>query len=315
MRALDGTYMVAWLSDRDEPGNDDIYLTRSADGRTWDPPLRTTFHPDSDWYPSLVQTSNGVFHLSWFRAQGAPPYARHTFMLSSNDGVTWNSSADVAVTSGLVDDWCPSMVADANGDLRIYFSSQIRGTSGNMDLYVTKSVNQGATWSQPAALTSANDDGQVDMFPFVISRSVSDFAMVWVRYDAAATTNYFHSSTDLFYAQSTDGEVWTNVAPITADDAAGYVDSIPTLVQIQGGATWDVAWTSTGPAGPAMPRILTMPLAERNTYPAFAVDRTAGAGMNGYSVHMTPATAGLYLAVFVHDDQGAKRTFWQLFAR
>ncbi len=311
IRARDGSYFLAWLSDRD--GNDDVYLMRSRDGATWDAPVRVTNHPDPDWYPHLVQTQDGRFHLVWFRAMTVQPFYRHLFHNSSDDGLAWDPQRETQVTDGVADDWAPTLLQTSDGDLLAYFSSQARGQTGNMELYLSRSHDLGATWQPPLALATANDPARMDMFPSVIERAPGDLAMVWVRYDTAAGMNYFDPSSDLYYAQSSDGAAWSQVAAITHD---AFVDSVPSLYAGLDGARY-LLWTSTGPSGAPKPKILDLALADRAAWPAAAIDATAAHGMNGYSAQAAATgTAGRYLGVWVDaEPKGSKRLYWQIFAR
>src|SRR5262245_44130380 len=179
VRAHDGSFYLAWLSDRD--GKDDIYVMRSPDGRGWETPVRVTTHPDPDFYPSLLQSSDGRFHLVWFRPMTASPFYRHVYANHSDDGLTWSLENEIAVTSGAADDWAPMMLQTAGGDLLVYFSSQVRGTSGTSDLYLSRSTDLGASWQPPMMLATVSDPAQMDLFPYVVERAAGYLAMVWVR--------------------------------------------------------------------------------------------------------------------------------------
>ena len=311
IRARDGSYYLAWLSDRD--GNDDIYVMRSRDGQHWDAPVRVTTNADPDWYPSLVQSRDGRFHVVWFRPMTVQPFYRHVYANSSDDGLTWNPQNEVQVTSGVTDDWAPMMLETSGGELLVYFSSQARGTSGTSDLYLSRSTDQGASWPAPTMLATASDPAQMEVFPYVVERAAGDLVMVFVRYAPSGGSNYFDSTTDLFRATSSDGVSWTGVFAITNDDASGFVDSIPSLYASADRSRWFILWTSTGPTAPATPKILDLALGD--AYPAAALDATAAHGMLGYSAHAVATdTPRLYLGVWVHDI-GSKRLEWQLFAR
>jgi hypothetical protein len=302
LRARDGSYFLAWLSDRD--GNDEIYVMRSLDARTWSAPVRITYNSDADWYPHLAQTADGRFHLVWFRTQVNPPYYRHVYASSSNDGLSWDAGSERLVTdAGLSDDWAPMVVATSDGRLLAYFSSQLKGTTGNSELFVSQSFDLGETWAPPQHL-NASDPARVDVFPYVVERHPGDFLMVWETYDVDGGTNYFDPSSDLAYATSADGITWSAATALTHDDA-GYVDAIPSVYDRR-----YVLWTSTGPIGPPTPKILDLNLEDGGL-----VDSTAAHGMNGYSAQAVASDeGGLYLGVWV-SDIGSKRLFWQLFAR
>jgi len=45
----------------------DLFERSSPDALTWSEVWRITDHPDADYYPAVLQTHDGVFHLAWFR--------------------------------------------------------------------------------------------------------------------------------------------------------------------------------------------------------------------------------------------------------
>src|SRR5215510_661244 len=67
MLARDGRFYVAWSSKRQTGVN--IYIKSSEDGRTWSSEERVTIGPGEDYYPSLAQTRDGTFHITWFRRE------------------------------------------------------------------------------------------------------------------------------------------------------------------------------------------------------------------------------------------------------
>src|SRR5262249_26050405 len=121
LRAKDGSYYLVFLSDRS--GNSDLWVTHSSDGEQWSPPQQITTNPDNDVYPTLLQTSDGMFHLSWSVFATSPPYTQHLYYAESADGLTWPVGSQTPLTVGLVGDRSPSMILVGTSELRIYFSS------------------------------------------------------------------------------------------------------------------------------------------------------------------------------------------------
>ena len=314
LRRSDGVLLLAFLSDRDQPGNDDIYLTW-LDGTSWVSPRRVTTHADPAWYPALAELPDAGVHLAWMRPMTSPPFYRHLYTRASADGRTWPDAGEVQASSGVADDWAPMMLATSRGELVIYFSSQARGSlaaDADMDLYAVRSATRGSTWESPLLLSSISDPIDMDVFPFVVERSPGDIAMVFVRYPHAAGTNYFAAGTELWYAHASDALTFTAPLPITHDVDGGFVDSLPALYRA--GGAHQLAWTTTAPDGG--PRLVSLPLDQRDGYPAGVVDLTARHGMNGYSLHLAQAGGGaLVVAVWAADSgAGDKRLFWQVFS-
>lgn len=94
MLARDGRFYAAWSSKRRDGVN--IYIKSSEDGRVWSAEERVTIGPVEDYYPSLAQTSDGTFHIAWFRLERKQKdmdiwYSR------SRDARTWTSSAEIVI--------------------------------------------------------------------------------------------------------------------------------------------------------------------------------------------------------------------------
>jgi hypothetical protein len=141
--ARDGSIYIVWFSDRG--GNSDIYLTRTSDGVEWMPPVRITTSIHGDFYPQLIQDDAGVFHLTWFRWEAY--FRGHIWYSRSENGITWDSTAEVQVTTtDNVDDWVPVITQAGNGTLVIYFVSAVRSSVTN-EIYVTSRSPSDSQWS------------------------------------------------------------------------------------------------------------------------------------------------------------------------
>jgi hypothetical protein len=310
--AQDGAFYVTWMSNRTER-NDDIYVIRSTEGVSWDDPIRVTTHVDSDTYPGMIEhdTPRGKFHLVWTRQQTSAPFARHIYLNSSPDGVTWDPAQEVQVTSGLVDDFLPNLIA-RDGNLHIYFDNLMgRSTTGTRDIFLTRSTDGGSTWSAPEALT-INSDTEMDTFAYVAPRPFStSLMMVWVRYDASATgaVPYLHPSTDLFFATSEDGITFgTPFIATPGDNPDTTVDSIPSIYIA--GAQEMITWMK---GVNNEPHVMEIQFTFPTTYPTGIVDVTSSNKVPGYSPRVTRTLKqNTYLRTWVGSD---KRIYYQVFER
>ncbi len=304
--ASDDRFYVAWLSNRD--GNDDLYVMRSDDGLTWSAPSRVTTSLASDWYPTLVQGSSGLFHLVWMRQEAA---TRTVWYNSSPDGITWSPAAEVQVTKGTSDDFVPYAVEHA-GKLLVYFDSLVRSGDATRSILLVQSTAlapSGAVtgWSAPLVLTSTNSAAESDQFPFV-SRvpGTNALQMTWIRHtgNPGDINSYLDPTTDLMYANSLDGISWST--PIVVMDDAS-VDTMPSIYPIATGQvlTW-MRGVSNEPH--------VMELEFGGTFPADAVDVTASNGIPGWSPRVTHTLEpGLHLRVWVGGAD--KRLYYQAFER
>lgn len=312
--AQDNSFYVAWLSNR-HANNDDIYIMRSEDGKSWGDPIRVTTSKDADWYPTLIERENsrGRFHLSWMRQQVEAPFERHIFFNSSPDGVTWDTANEVQVTTGAVDDFVPYLLAHES-TLLIYFDNLAgRSSSGTRDLFVVRSTDDGDSWKTPQELSEINSTTEMDSFPYVVHRPFSaDLMMVWVRYSSAATgiLGAFDASADLFYSTSSDGITWGLAFPVTPGDSPDTtVDTVPSMYVA--GTKEMFTWLQ---GVNNEPHIVEVPLTVPSTYPDDLLDVSADKdGAQGYSVRVTrTAKQNTFIRTFVTPQ---KRIFYQVFER
>jgi hypothetical protein len=306
VRGRDGAMYVAWFSDRG--GNPDIYLTRTMDGRTWSPPARVTTAAGGDFNPSLIQDDQGTFHLAWFRWTAL--YRGHIFYNSSPDGLTWNPSAEVQVTTAPdVDDWVPTLVRAADGTLLVYFVSDARDPANPAsDLYVARRRPGAAAWEPAVPAAGVNSPTEHDHLPFA-ARTGNDITLVWVRHDTSQALPWLNAKSDLVYATSSDGLVWSAPTRITTD-AGRVVNLFPALYPRFDGQ-WSLLWLSTRTGSP---KVFELPLAGAGGYPAGVVENSLLPPGYSHKVAPTP-TPGIYLGVWVQGPDGSQDVYYRLFRR
>ena len=310
VRARDGSFHLAWLSKR--TGNAEIFAARSADGVNWGEPARVTNHKFQDWYPSLAQAPDGTFHLLWMRVTPPPDNFQHIWYNRSDDGLTWDPSAEVHVTTGAVNDFAPNLARDAKGNLLAFFSSTVRSGNKTSDLFVARSLDGGKSWGPPRVISKLSAPTDMEVFPWVELRDDGAFMMVFSRFDSSGKSNYFHASTDLFFARSVDGLVWDPPTAITSDTA---VDTLPSLYVDQTSSKWKLIWMSTAFSDPPKGEVVEIDVDKLGRYPNGVTNWTDRIGAAGWSPRVVATgTAGLYLMVSVSRATGVPKLHSQLFA-
>ena len=306
LRARDGTLHVAWFSDRTASG--DIYITRVERGTEWLPPIRVTTDPGGDFNPNLIQDAAGVFHLAWFR--WTAPFVGHIFYNRSADGATWDPAAEVQVTvASEVDDWVPTLVEAADGRLLIYFASAKRPSSGGVtDLYVTERNPGEDRWSDAVPVTGLNSPEEHDHLPYA-ARVESDIAITWVRHDTAEPLPWLNRKSDVYFATSADGRVWTSPLQVTRE--SGLVVNLFPALYAESGDDWHLNWLSTLGGDPELYEVA---VAAAGQYPA-GLTRIAAVGA-GYSHRIVyTGSRDVYLGVFVSGPDGAQDIAYRFFQR
>jgi hypothetical protein len=311
VRARDGSFHLAWLSKR--TGNAEIFAARSADGLIWGEPAQVTKHDHQDWYPSLLEGPDGTFHLVWMRVTPPPDNFQHIWYNRSSDGLNWDASAEVQVTTGAVNDFAPNLSQDAEGNLLVYFSSTVRSKNRTSDLFVVRSLDKGASWEAPRSLSALSSRTDMEVFPWVERCNDGRFMMVFSRFDVSARSNYFHPSTDLFFARSTDGLAWDRPTAITSDAA---VDTLPSFYLDHSGAEWTLIWVSTARSNPPKSNVVEIDVSNLEQYPDGVANWTDRIGAAGWSPRVVATGAAeLYLMVSVSRATGTPKLYSQVYER
>jgi hypothetical protein len=315
VKSQDGFYYLAFLSDR--LGTGDIWMARSADGQSWsDPALVASGSETDEVYPTLLEASTGggvtTFHLSYSRTDRAFPYAgrivycRVTYTHATG---VFAVAADKAVTSGLIDDREPQMVAVGATDLRIFFSSAARSNKPqyNRDLYLVISADGGDTWGSPALLktssgTSLSSGSEHDRFPWVAQTSPTRFHLVFQRH---VTESIFDPTSDLFVATSSDGlfDNWSEGPQITSDPNDSIHDLFPSVQWIPSAQKWYVTWSSMQYPQGSRAGIIGLPIDQLDQFPQAAVDFSGQVKLGGWSARTAVgSTANKTLLAFVSNS-------------
>jgi hypothetical protein len=212
-----GNWVTAWGS-RDSLGgtigaDEDILVARSTNnGATWtDPaPLNTNATTDSggDGWPQVATDGMGHWVAVWHSSDtlgGTIEIDDDILVASStNNGATWTDPAplntNAATDSG--EDWNPQVTTDGEGNwLAVWVSfDDLGGTIGeDGDILVSRSTNNGATWTDPAPLnTNATTDSGRDFESQVATDGGGDWVAVWRSEDDLGGT--IGTDQDILYA-------------------------------------------------------------------------------------------------------------------
>jgi hypothetical protein len=300
VRAADNTIYVAFYSNRD--GQDRLYTTFTKDRKTFSAPLPITNGQTHDFYPSLLQSIDGSFHLVFWRGElsAAGQIVGSVLYMTSPDMISW--STPFALTDASALSWVPTLTERAPGELYVAFSSN---APGDKDIFVLSSQN--GIWSTtPTQLVdpSVNDD-----LPSIVTRADGSLLMAWERYTTANTTfeaAFNEPSGELVYATSQDGLTWSAPILITNDPPGAPVlaDLIPSLYPSDDPLGFSVAWTSARQNSPNGD-VFTTPLTQIPINDSTLAALTDEPDSN-YSAHLIPVDqSGLYFMVWVSTRNGA----------
>ena len=156
-----------------------------------------------------------------------------------------------AVDSG--DDAKPIVVTDKLGHwVTVWQSDDTLGNTvgSDFDIFVSRSSNNGTTWSAPEALNAnATSDSGDDKAPALTTDGAGNWVCVWQSTSALGGADT--TDTDLFVSVSTDnGVTWSAVEALntTYESDGAVVDTSPSIATDDAGV-WVCAWESDNTLG------------------------------------------------------------------
>jgi len=286
--ADDGTVYFAWISDR--AGNTDVWMKSSRDGVNWNDPWPVVQTPVDDLMNNMVRTSDGRFHLTgrrgqWHTGQFATWDANSVDLINWSQPVQWTDLG----AAGMFQE-------SPDGDYWLVFLS---GRSGNYDLYIQRSKDKGATWTDPVAITS--DPLEDFVFSFRIAPD-GTCILVWEQHDASVSGGLLGKSADIYLSTSTNGVNWTPPRLLTPESDKPETDTIPSLIEGPGGqiyAVWITTRLSRKPTVVGVPVWLNGDLSDIRRLPA-----------EGYSVRGQALGDGRYLLAWVETVSGSNHDYF-----
>lgn len=212
---------LAWADNT--PGNYEIFLKTSTDnGLTWSAQKRLTNNPGDSGLPSAAVSGNNI-HVVWY--DNSTGNLEVYFKTSPDNGATWSRTKKLTSGAGL-SIYPPSVSVDGS-IIQVAWNDN---RTGNDEIYIRTSPNNGATWSAAKRL-SYNAGNSVA--PSVTS-SGSNVYVVWKDYTPASPAIYFKASAD-------NGATWSAVKNLTSGTPSS---SMPSLAA--DGSNVYLAWVNTG---------------------------------------------------------------------
>ncbi|MCJ7510413.1 MAG: glycoside hydrolase [Dehalococcoidia bacterium] len=141
----------------------------------------------------------------------------------------------------------PQVTTDGAGHwLAVWQSNEnVGGTIGtDDDILVARSIDDGATWTAPAALnTNAATDSGDDWYPQVTTDGAGNWVAVWASRDDLGGT--IGTDLDILVARSTDnGGTWTAPVALNTNAATDSREDGPSQVTTDGAGNWVAVWRS-----------------------------------------------------------------------
>ncbi|HEV8700954.1 MAG TPA: exo-alpha-sialidase [Candidatus Polarisedimenticolia bacterium] len=277
-----GNWVAVWFGYRFGTTVDIIVSRSTNNGAFWTPAqaLNTDAATDSafDYFPQVTTDGAGNWVAVWYSAGRFGTDADIIMSRSTNNGATWTPPQTLntdAATDSAVDSE-PQVTTDGAGNWVAVWSSR-GGFGGDADIIVSRSTNNGATWTPPQALnTDAATDPEYgdDRFPQVTTDGAGNWVTVWDSWGR------FGSSMDIIVSRSTNnGATWTPPQALNTDAATDpYDDSYP-KVTTDGAGNWMAVWYSSGRFGPDFDVLMSR---SGILYAALGDSYSSGEGVPGY---------------------------------
>ena len=214
-----GTYWIAFGSDRS--GNNDIWITSSADGLSWSAPTQVTLSHSYDRDPSLIRARDGRLIIGFTTNRLG---SWDVYLTESHDnGNTWSAPIKIAGVYPAGDD-CVTLIEASDGYLYVAYTSRGGGISNGIGLITSKD-----NWTKRTLIQSGYYIGYPSLIETADNKLIVAYCEIIVP------------SCDLFFYQSDDmGNTWSQIAHVSTSSR----DVLPCLIQDSSGMFW-VAYRST----------------------------------------------------------------------
>lgn len=190
----------------------------------WSPDMRLTWNMETDWNPSIAQTSDGKIWVVWHSYRTGDADIFYKFYDPSKVH-PWSS--EMRLTTNPNVDTSPSIMQANDGKIWVVWSTN---RTGNDEIYYTTSSNNGATWSPDQNLTT---NPNVDECPSIMQTASGT---IWLAWSANRTEKY-----RIYYKTSSDnGATWSldTLIPVVNLDVN---HQNPSITQTADGKIW-VVW-------------------------------------------------------------------------
>ena len=258
-----GTWVAVWESEATLGGaigdDADILFSRSTDnGTTWTPAAALNTNAVSDVgydaYPHVVSGGQGRWLAVWNSSDdldGTIGTDMDILFSRSVDGATsWSAPAPLNgdAFGESHNDERPRLASDDQGCwVAVWHRRGSAGApiGGDYDIFVSRSADEGVSWSTPEPLNAATTDTGSDTVPEIATDGMGNWVVVWQSNDDFG--GVAGGDQDVIFSRSADnGETWAAPALITVDVSPNNGDDVRPSINVGGNGRWVVVWDSCG---------------------------------------------------------------------
>jgi len=262
-----GKWLAVWYSNHDLGGisgtDFDIFYAISTDaGLTWTAPalLNSNATTDSgdDEIPKVATDGANQWVVVWNSNENLGGITGGDYDVfvarSSNGGASWTAPA-LLNSNGTVDgedDVRTELISDGLGNWVVAWSSGATlgaPTGGDLDIFVSRSSDNGATWAAASRIDSNDiDDSGDDQRPALATDGLGNWVAAWHSNDNL--DGITDGDWDIFTSHSTDnGATWTTGALLNANGGSDTgVDEFVRVTTDTAG-NWIAIWDSSEDLG------------------------------------------------------------------
>ena len=256
-----GNWLAFWSSGGDATqatgGDSDLFVASVSMPLLWSAPavLNSNHANDSnrDGFPQVASDGQGNLVVVWQSRENLNGNAGTDIDMfvshSADGGATWspvsllnsNGNTDVG------DDRNPRLVMNESG-LCVAIWDSPENLGGNVgtdqDIFVTRSLDRGVTWSPVEVLNSnAGNDADSDFGSNLKVDKNGTVVAVWMSDNSLGNT--IGNDNDILFAVSTDsGITWSPPGPLNSTAAVDTGDDFDPFVATDDSGRWIVAWMS-----------------------------------------------------------------------
>lgn len=192
--------------------------------------------------PSVAGDGAGNWVAVWtVRTSGANTHV--VASRSADNGTTWSATVeldpDLAVDDGFLSSVPPTVVTDRLGVWIAIWSTDLDAPSFDRETLVSRSTDNGATWSDPVVL---NAPGLAAPSNLNVPHLATDRAGNWVAvFTGDSATDI---GDDLYFTRSSDNGITWSAAAVLDDNAQNDFSDYYPRVATDGDGTWIVVWST-----------------------------------------------------------------------
>ena len=238
-----GNIYIVWHDNRDGDNAWDIYFAKSTDGGdTFSTNVIVSAHTVdiTQYEPSIAVDLSGTnVYVSWTRCVylGNDKYDYDIYFAKSNNGGA-DFNTPVQVDDGTDWQYKSDIAVGASGNIYVVWTD--RRNAGISDVYFTKSIDEGATFSVNTRVNTCQYRSQG--YPAIILDDSENIFVAWND----SRRYYSDSLIDVYLACSTDmGDTFTEGIKVNDADIANSVEYLYPSIATYGTGNIAVSWKDT----------------------------------------------------------------------